>query len=73
MSNPSKKKLTVNLSSDIVDVLKSLAETNNSTMTDELKRAISDRKFFADQTAAGSKIILENAEEPNIRTIVELR
>jgi predicted transcriptional regulator len=65
-----KKKLTVSLSSEIVDVLRDLASSNDSTMTEELKRAISDRKFFSDRKAEGSRILLENDAE---RTYVEFR
>jgi predicted transcriptional regulator len=69
MSNE-KKKLTVNLSSEIVDVLKELANNNHSSMTEELKKAIADRKFFSDKQADGSRIILEKDSE---RTFIEFR
>ncbi len=70
MATQNRKKLTVNLSSEIVDVLKGLADQNGSTMTEELKKAISDRKFFSDRQAAGSRIVLERDDE---RTVVEFR
>jgi predicted transcriptional regulator len=65
-----KRKLTVSLSSEIVDVLRDLADTNDSTMTEELKKAISDRKFFSDRKAEGNRIVLEHE---NQRTFVEFR
>lgn len=65
-----KKKLTVNLSSEIVDVLKELAGANHSSMTEELKKAISDRKFFSDKQAEGNKIVLEHDDQ---RTYIEFR
>jgi hypothetical protein len=65
-----KKKLTVNLSSEIVDVLRDLADSNHSSMTEELKKAISDRKFFSDKKAEGNKIVLEQDDQ---RTYVEFR
>jgi hypothetical protein len=65
-----RKKLTVNLSAEIVDVLKEMAERNHSSMTEELRNAISDRKFFIEQKNAGKKIVLEDDDE---RTIVEFR
>lgn len=68
-----RKKLTVNLSAEIVDVLKEMADRNRSSMTEELRNAISDRKFFIDQKAAGKRIILEGSDEDNDRTIVEFR
>jgi len=64
------KKLTVNLSSEIVDVLKELAGANHSSMTEELKKAISDRKFFSDKRAEGNRIVLEQDDQ---RTYVEFR
>lgn len=68
-----RKKLTVNLSAEIVDVLKEMADRNRSSMTEELRNAISDRKFFIDQKAAGKRIILEGSDEDSDRTIVEFR
>jgi predicted transcriptional regulator len=68
-----RKKLTVNLSAEIVDVLKEMAERNRSSMTEELRNAISDRKFFIDQKDAGKRIILEGSDEGADRTIVEFR
>lgn len=65
-----KKKLTVNLSEELVDVLRNLADQNDSSMTEELKKAISDRKFFSERKAAGSRIVLEDGNE---RTFVEFR
>ena len=67
-----KKKLTVNLSSEIVDVLRDLAEANHSSMTEELKKAIADRKFFSDKRAAGNRIVLEDADRGD-RTYIEFR
>lgn len=66
-----RKKLTVNLSAEIVDVLKDLAKRNDSSMTEELRKAISDRKFFIEQKAAGKQIILES--DGDDRAIVEFR
>ena len=69
-----KHKLTVNLSEDLVQVLRELAERNDSTMTDEIKKAIQDRKYFADKIAAGNEVVLEHAEnDALVRTLVDLR
>lgn len=68
-----RKKLTVNLSSDIVDVLREMADRNGSSMTEELRNAISDRKFFIEQKAQGKRIVLEQADTGDDRTIVEFR
>ena len=65
-----KKKLTVNLSSEIVEDLKQLADDNRTSVTEELRRAIADRKFFTERHKKGDSIILENENEPNMKTIV---
>lgn len=69
-----RRKLTVNLSEELVDVLKELAERNDTTMTDELKKAIQDRKYFADKVRAGNDVILEREVDEKVeRTLVDLR
>lgn len=68
-----KQKLTVNLSPQLVDVLRELAEKHGNTLTDELKRAIEDRKFFSDKIADGNEVALLNPQTPDTRTIVNLR
>lgn len=70
-----KRKLTVNLSEELVDVLKELADRNDTTMTEELKKAIQDRKYFADKIRAGNYVILERetGESQAERTLVDLR
>jgi hypothetical protein len=68
-----KQKLTVNLSPQLVEVLRDLASKHGNTLTDELKRAIEDRKFFSDKVEAGNEVVLENAENPGVKTIVNLR
>lgn len=73
MARP-KHKLTVNLSEDLVGVLRELADRNDSTMTDEIKKAIQDRKYFADKLAAGNDVVLErNEDDTLVRTLVDLR
>jgi predicted transcriptional regulator len=70
---PSKQKLTVNLSSQLVEVLRELAEKHGNTLTDELKKAIEDRKYFSDKIEAGNEVVLLNEATPNVRTVVDLR
>lgn len=75
MTTRSKQKLTVNLSSEIVDILKELADRNGTTMTDEIKKAIADRKYFLDKIDAGNEVLLEREERDDTvtRTLVDLR
>lgn len=69
------KKLTVNLTEDVLDLLRELAERNGSSMTQELKKAIADRKYFADKIDAGNEVVLEREDKDGetTRTLVDLR
>ncbi len=69
------KKLTVNLTEDVLELLRELAERNGSSMTQELKKAIADRKYFADKIDAGNEVVLEREGEDGgrTRTLVDLR
>jgi|APMI01.1.fsa_nt_gi predicted transcriptional regulator len=70
---PEKQKLTVNLSPQLVQVLRELADKHGNTLTEELKKAIEDRKFFSDKVEAGNEVQLYNGANPNQKTIVDLR
>jgi hypothetical protein len=73
MSDDTKKKLTVNLSPEIVEVLRQLAERDGTTMTEELKKAIAQRKYFLDKVDAGNEIQLVKEEDNHTTTtLVEL-
>lgn len=75
MIKTQRRKLTVNLSGELVEVLRELAERNGSTMTDEIKKAIQDRKYFADKIRAGNEVVLERELDDKTmeRTWVDLR
>ncbi|BBZ80028.1 hypothetical protein MANY_53650 [Mycolicibacterium anyangense] len=51
-----RKKLTVNLSPALVEVLKEMAEEDGTTMTESLKRAIEQRKYFLDKVKEGNEV-----------------
>jgi predicted transcriptional regulator len=51
-----KQKLTVNLTDEVLAVLKDLARQGDRSLTEELRLAIADRKFFADQVREGNTI-----------------
>ncbi|WP_420368558.1 hypothetical protein [Curtobacterium sp. L1-20] len=65
-------KLTIRLSPEVVSVLRDLADSSGSSMTDVVKKAISDRKYFSDKLEEGNEIILQKPGE-STRTIVDLR
>ena len=56
-------KMSVNLSEEIVDALKSIAKIRGVNMTEALRQAISTEKFFLDEVADGNKILLEDKKK----------
>jgi predicted transcriptional regulator len=64
------QKVTVNLSQEVVDILKELAKRDGTTMTEVLKRAIATQKFLTDQQAEGKKLIIEDPKEHTTRQLV---
>lgn len=58
-------KISVNLSNEVIDVLREMAARDNVTMTEILRRAISTQKFLEDARDAGKAILLrdENTKE----------
>lgn len=54
-----RKRMTVNLTDELVDALRALAEINDTTVTDELRKAIQDRSYFVEKVRDGNDLILE--------------
>ena len=52
--------LSVNLSAEVVAVLKGLAKKRCTTMTEILRQAIGTEKFFDDVNKDGGKILVED-------------
>lgn len=65
-------KLTIRLSPEIVTVLRELADRSDTSMTDVIKKAIADRKYFDDKVREGNEVVLQKPGETT-RTIVDLR
>jgi len=53
-------KMSVNLPSADVEVLKMLAKKRRLTMTEVLRQALGTEKFIAEAQEAGSKILVED-------------
>ena len=53
------KKVTVNLPEEQISFLQKIAEAENLTFTDVLRRSINSEKFFIDQEATGRKVLVE--------------
>lgn len=57
------KKVTVNLPEDQVEFLQKIAEAENLTFTDVLRRSINSEKFFVDQEKTGRKVLVEDTDQ----------
>ena len=53
-------KMSVNLSSEVIDVLRELAQKRGTTMTDVLRQAIGTEKFIDEVNEDGGKILIED-------------
>ena len=62
------KKVTINLPEEEVKFLQEIADKENRTFTEVLRRSINTEKFFVEQEKAGKKILIEDGKE--IRQIV---
>jgi hypothetical protein len=69
-----KGSMQIVIDEDIVKVLRELALSSGSgSITEEIRFAISDRKFFSEKVAEGYKILLEHPDRPGERTVVDYR
>jgi hypothetical protein len=69
-----KGSMQIVIDEDIVKVLRELALSSGSgSITEEIRFAISDRKFFSEKVAEGYKIFLEHSDRPGERTVVDYR
>ena len=67
---PKSTKLTVNLSEEVVAILRDLASREGTTMTEVLRRAIAVQKYLTDEQAAGKNIVIEDPETKTARQLV---
>ncbi|MDR1426843.1 MAG: hypothetical protein LBJ08_03690 [Bifidobacteriaceae bacterium] len=65
-----KKKLTVNLSDDVLEMLRDLAARNGTSLTDELRKAIADRAYFQKKIDDGNEVALLKDDQV---TLMDLR
>lgn len=56
-------KLTVGLSSDVVNALESIAKTRGITMTEALRQSISTEKFLMDTVNNKGKVLIEGRDK----------
>jgi hypothetical protein len=65
------KKVTVNIPADQYDFLQEVAQKDQVSFTDALRRAIHSEKFFVDQEKAGRKVLVEEGDR--IREVIRRR
>jgi predicted transcriptional regulator len=63
-------KISVNLSNEVIEVLREMAARDNVTMTEILRRAISTQKFLEDAQAAGKAILLRDEHTKETERLV---
>ena len=56
-------KVTVNLPDETVNSLKQIAQQRGITVTEALRQAIENEKFFRQEINQGSKVILERPDK----------
>lgn len=57
------EKITVNLPEDQVAFLQKIAEAEDLSFTDVLRRSINSQKFFINQEKAKRKVLVEDADQ----------
>lgn len=63
-------RLSFNLSDELIETLRQMADRNDTTMTEVLKRAIAVQKFLDDQKSQGNTILVEDPEARTQRELV---
>jgi len=65
-----KNRLSVNLSDEAADALRSYVKRHGVTVTEAIRRAISILKYVDDVRAEGSRILVADKDGKNIREVV---
>jgi hypothetical protein len=63
-------KISVNLSDEVLQALRDMAQRDNVTMTEALRRSISTQKFLDDELRAGKVILIEDPETREKQRVV---
>lgn len=58
-----RRRLTVNLTDELVAALQDLADRHDTTVTEELRKAIQDRAYFVEKVRQGAAVILEQDKD----------
>ena len=68
-SGRSAVKTTINLPSEAMDALRSMAVERNTTFAEVIRRALTVDKYLAEATRGGAKILVQDADE-NVKELV---
>jgi metal-responsive CopG/Arc/MetJ family transcriptional regulator len=63
------KRMSINLSSDVAKWLQAIADEQNISQSEALRRAIATEKYLLDERSKGSKILLQKSDK-EIREVV---
>jgi predicted transcriptional regulator len=63
-------KISVNLSDEVLTALRELAERDNVTMTESLRRAISTFKLLQDAQREGKSVLLRDPETKETERLI---
>lgn len=66
---PNYTKMSVNLPDETIATLRTLAERQNTTLTEVIKSAIETQAYLANKASAGAKILVE---EPGNKHMTQL-
>ncbi|MEU1165436.1 hypothetical protein ACFY0P_09255 [Streptomyces sp. NPDC001714] len=64
------RKISVNLSEEVLQALRDMAERDNISMTEVLRRSISTQKFLDDEQRSGKRVLLEDPETKERQRVV---
>ncbi len=62
VTNKSLVKVSMNFTPQTIDVLRGLARSQGTTMTEVVRRSIGLQKFIAEEMEAGGKLIIEDVK-----------
>jgi|EndMetStandDraft_4_1072995.scaffolds.fasta_scaffold04691_5 predicted DNA-binding protein len=62
-------KLSINLSKEVVDVIRGLAERRSTTMTEVIRKSLGTEKYLQDVVDKGGKVLVED-RRGRVRQIV---
>jgi len=66
-------KISVNLSDEVLQALREMAQRHDVTVTEALRRSISTQKFLEDEQRAGRVILIEDPVTKEKQRVVFLR